>query len=129
MRVIHLLPILLIAIVLRSAPVVGDEYPDECIENTQPPFFVKVWLFFKNGFVYTPPEAFTKQSLCGYTRCCPDDGAEGLPGSCKCPLAQSDSDKHEKFVKGMFGESESDPGWCGTVGYVCDGYIREACDE
>mmetsp|Transcript_53176 Transcript_53176/g.64073 ORF Transcript_53176/g.64073 Transcript_53176/m.64073 type:complete len:130 (+) Transcript_53176:84-473(+) len=129
MRVTSLLSLLLAAIVLPHTLVTASEYPDECIANTQPPFLVKVVLFFKNGFVYTPPEEFTKQSLCGYSRCCPSDGPEGLPGSCKCPLAQTDSDKHEKFVKAMFGENESDPGWCGTVGFVCDGYIRESCDD
>eukprot|EP00590_Aulacoseira_subarctica_P004689 CAMPEP_0172422994 /NCGR_PEP_ID=MMETSP1064-20121228/9080_1 /TAXON_ID=202472 /ORGANISM="Aulacoseira subarctica , Strain CCAP 1002/5" /LENGTH=110 /DNA_ID=CAMNT_0013164105 /DNA_START=115 /DNA_END=444 /DNA_ORIENTATION=- len=86
-------------------------YSAECTSVTQPPIFVKWYLYFKNGFVWTSDDDFTKQSIDSYGRCC--NGIATLPGNCSCPLAAANSTDHakfEKFTLAMYGDNTTS-GW------------------
>jgi hypothetical protein len=101
------------------ALVTAANYTEACISVTQPPFFVKVYLFFTNGFQWTSEEEFTAQSIGGYGRCC--NGIDTLPGDCKCPLAAANSTdpaKFTKFVTAMYGEDKTS-GWCAETKSAC----------
>jgi hypothetical protein len=101
------------------ALVSASNYTEACIKVTQPPYFVKIYLFFVNGFHWTSDEEFTAQSIGGYGRCC--NGIETLPGDCKCPLAATNSTdpaKFNQFVTAMYGENKSS-GWCTDTKNAC----------
>ena len=94
-------------------------YSDKCTSVTQPPIFVKWYLYFKNGFVWTSDDDFTKQSIESYGRCC--NGIDTLPGNCSCPLAAANTTNPAKFAKftvAMYGDSKT-PGWCADVKNSC----------
>jgi hypothetical protein len=102
------------------ALVSASNYTEACTQVTQPPFFVKIYLFFSNGFHWTSDEEFTAQSIGSYGRCC--NGIETLPGDCKCPLAAANSTdpaKFTKFVTKMYGEDKTS-GWCAETKSACD---------
>ena len=96
----------------------STSYSQDCIDVTQPPFFVKIWLYFHNGWKWTSDEEFTAQSIGSYGRCC--NGTDSLPGDCKCPLANNSTDpeKYQEFVDAMYGTNET-TGWCSDVKDKC----------
>jgi len=107
---VSILPLLLLVSQVTS-------YDQTCIDVTQPPYFVKLYLYFKNGCKWTDDATFTAQSIASYGHCCLGDASK-LPGNCTCPLASQENDKHQQFVDAMYGK-DGKSGWCDDVKAKC----------